>query len=552
MRSGSTRTLFLFFACCLVLPRAEAGAEWGYGASGNLGTGFGYTRQWQEESVIWSMERRDDYTLGVSGKILDPRLATFNIASSLSMSDLSSNLKGGAGDSRLLSFLGNLSLLAGKPYPLDLRLSQSHIASDRNTDVLSYGGTWRIAYGSLPSIFLNLDRVSIESTGEGRTDTSFTTGTLRLAKRILSSDVDAEFGLQNFSDNIRGASTFRHFGRLSDTTLWSPATTLRFTGDYFLQEETRSLGSTFSLLNRPDPTLSRSLSLAVRNLAGKEQQRTTLDANGALSKAFQPFSTLSLTPFTSTLLSRRFASGEEGEMTLVNWSSGLSLVSRYFHSLLAAGDYGLGLSYSQEGEATTNLGTTHQFHLGLQSLILEPYRVRGDYTFTLERTLTERNRHLASLRGDGPIMQTLLFRSFVEWFNEDATFFGAASRLVAQQNSVNFGGGLTYTGIYQLYFDVGASLQRMQTEVSSAWLSRLTANLNYRPRDRVTLMVNALRETDTLNRLARYEITPRLIYQLGQATVNLEYRFESRRMFDQPGQGHSVLLRINRPFRFSF
>lgn len=551
MRSRATRTLAALILGWLLFHPVRAAAEWGYGASGNLGTGLAYNHQRQGESRLWTMERRDDYTLGVTGKIIDPRLATFNLAGALTSSDLSSNQKQSANDSRLLSFMGNFSLLSGKPYPLDLRFSQSRLASSTDTNVLSYGGSWRFVYGSLPSVFLNLDRVNIESAGQARADTTFTTGTVRLAKRIFSSDLDAEFGLQNFSDNIGGASTLRHFGRLSDTTLWSPATTLRFTGDYFLQEELRSLGSSFSLLNRPDPTLSRSLSFAVRNLAGREQGQTTLDASGAVSKAFEPFQALSITPFTTALLSRRFASGAESEMTLVNWSSGLSLVSRYFRSVLAVADYGLGLSYSQE-EAAANLGTTQQFHVGLQSLILQPYQVRGDYTFTLERTLTERNRHLASLRADGPIATMLHFRTFAEWFNDEATFSGAGATLAARQNAVTFGGGLGYTGIYQLYFDLGANLQRMQTEASSTWLSRLTANLNYRPRDRVTLMLTALRESDTLNRLTRYEISPRVIYQFGKATVNLEYRFESRKVFDQPGQGHSVMLRINRPFRFSF
>jgi hypothetical protein len=551
MRACDTRTLVALLIGWLLFDPIRAAAEWGYGASGNLGTGLVYNRQQQGESRLWTMERRDDYSLGVTGKILDPRLATFNLAGALSMSDLSSNQKQSANDSRLLSFMGNLSLLSGKPYPLDLRFSQSSLASSTDTNVLSYGGSWRVVYGSLPSLFLNLDRVNIESAGQARADTSFTTGTLRLAKRIFSSDLDAEFGLQNFSDNIRGASTLRHFGRLSDTTLWSQATTLRFSGDYFLQEETRSLGSTFSLLNRPDPTLSRSLSFAVRNLAGKEQGQTTLDASGAISKAFEPFQTLSITPFTTALLSQRFASGAENERTLVISSSGLSLVSRYFPSVLAIGDYGLGLSYNRE-DATANIGTTQRFHVGLLSLILQPYRVRGDYTFTLERTLTDRNRHLASLRADGPIATMLHFRTFLEWFNDEATFSGAGTRLAAQQNAVSFGGGITYTGIYQLYFDLGANLQRMENEVSSTWLSRLTANLNYRPRDRITLMLTGLRESDTLNRLARFEISPRVIYQFGRATVNLEYRFETRKVFDQPGQGYSIMLRINRPFRFSF
>lgn len=552
MRHPKTDRILLFFTGWLLITPPAAWAQLGYQLSGNLGTGFRYTREQQGDFITRITERRDDYSLGLSGRILDPRLATFSIASAFSMSDLNSNQRIGVADSRLQSFIGNLSLLPGRPYPLDLRLSQSHLSSNTDTDVLSFGGTWRLVYGALPSMLLNFDRVNIQSTGQTSADTTFTTGTMRLTKRLFTSDLEAEFGLQNFADELRGTSTLRHFGRISDTTPWSRATTLRFTGDYFIQEETRSAGSTFSLINRPDPTLSRSLSLGVRNLAGRDQEETSLDANGALSKAFQPFATLSVTPFTTTLLSQRFAANGAGDSTLLNWSSGASLVSSYLRPVLASGDYGLGLSYNKEQERQTNVGTTHQFHAGLLSRTLQPYSIRGDYTFTLERTLTDRNRHLASLRADGPIMPTLLFRSFAEFFDEDAEFTSLRTRIAAKQRSLTFGGGLTYTGIQQLYFDLGANLQRMETEASSSWVSRVTGNVTYRPTDRITFMLNGLMETDTLNRLTRFEILTRVLYQLGQVTINFEYRFESRESFGQPGAGHSVSIGINRPFRFSF
>lgn len=550
-RRGKNR-LLLFLTALLLLNLREAGAEWGYAISGNLGSGFGYTRQKQGDTTTWSTERTDNYNLGLSGKILDPRLATFNIASALSMSDFSSNQKSGAEDSRLMSFIGNLSLLPGKPYPLDLRLSQSHLSSGTKTDVLSFGGSWRLVYGALPSTFVNFDRVSIESTGRARSETTFTTGTMRLAKKLFESDLDAEFGVQHFADDLRGASSLRHFGRFGSATQFSPATAVRLTGDYFLQDESRSIGSNFSLINRPDPTLSRSLALGIRNLTGKEEGQTTLDASGAISKAFKPYDTLSITPFSSASLSRRFDSGGSGDSMSLGWASGTSLVSSYFKSVLASADYGLGLSYINEEEGGTNLGTTNQFHVGLQSLILEPYRVRGDYTFTLERTLTDRNRHQASLRADGPVMPTLFFRSYAEFFNDNAELSSKQTRISSEQTAITFGTGLTYTGIQQLYLDLGANASRSDTETSSSWITRLAANLNYRPRGRITLMLNGLRETDTLSELSRYEMTTRVLYQFGQATVNLEYRFESRRIFDQPGQGHSVQIRINRPFRFSF
>ena len=550
-RPGKNR-LLLFLAAWLLLNLTEAKAEWGYGVSGNLGSGFSYTRQIQGDAITWSTARSDSYTLGLNGNILDPRLATFSLGGALSMSDFSSNQKSGAGDSRSLSFNGTLSLLPGKPYPLDLRLSQSHFTSSANTDVLAFGGSWRITYGALPAIFLNFDQVNIQGTGQTRTDSAFTTGTLRLAKRIYSSDLNAEFGVQNFSDDVRGTSTLSHFGRISDTTQWSPETTLNLTGNYFLQEETRSIGSTFSLFNRPDPTLSRSLTLGFVNLSGKEQGETALNANGAISKAFKPYDTLSITPFSSVALSHQFASGESGDSTSASSSFGTSLVSSYFRAVAASADYGLGLSYTNQEKGESNVGTTQQFRLGLQSVILEPYRIGGDYTFTLERTQTDRNRHLAGLRADGPIGPTLFFRSYAQFFNDNATFSAQETRISAKQTGLSFGSGLSYTGIQQLYFDLGANASRSDDGTSASWITRLTANVNYRPRSRLTIALNGLRETDSSNELTRYEITSRVLYQFGSSTVNLEYRFDTHKIFDQPSQSHSIMIRINRPFRFRF
>ncbi len=553
MGRPSVNRLLLFFAAWLLGALPEAGAEWGIGVSGNLGSGLGYTREQQGDATTWSFSRTDNYNLGLNGRILDPRLATFNLGGALSTTDNRSNQKSGAEDSRLLSFIGNLSLLPAKPYPLDLRLSQSHLTSGSDTDVISFGGTWRIVYGDLPSIFLNFDRTNIQSTGEARAETTFTTGTMRLAKRLFSSDLNAEFGLQNFADEVRGASTLRHFGRLDSTTNYSAATTFRLSSDYFSQQENRSIGSNFSLINRPDSTLSQSLSLGIRNLTGKDQGQTTLDGNGAISKAFQPFSTLSITPFVTTTASQRFAADGQGDSTLINWSLGNSLVSSYFASVLASSGYGLGLAYNNsEAEGQTNLGTTQQFNLGLQSTLLQPYSVRGDYALTLERTLTERNRHLVSLRANGPIIPALFFRSSAEFFKEDATFPSLGATISAKQANLNLGGGLTYTGIEQLYFDVGANASRAETEVSSSWITRLTANLNYRPRERLTLTLNGTRESDTLNAQTRYEMITRVLFQFGQSMVNLEYRFESHSILNQQGQGHSIHININRPFRFSF
>jgi len=290
----------------------------------------------------------------------------------------------------------------------------------------------------------------------------------------------------------------------------------------------------------------------VRNFTSKDDRETTLDANGALSKAYQPFPTLSVTPFTTALVTQRLSSGDQGDFTLLNWALGSSLVSTYFRHVLANIDYGLGLSYVNEQEGRANLGTTNQFHVGLQSRTLAPYLVRGDYTITLERTLTDRNRHLASLRAEGPLTKEIFFRSYAEFFNEEATFSNAQFQITSKQSTLTFGGALSYTGIRGLYLDLGANASRSDNEAGSFWVTRFNANINYRPTDRLTLALTGLRETDTQNQLTRNELVTRIQYVFGRLSANLEYRFESRRVFDEPGQGHSISIRMNRPFSFTF
>ncbi|MFQ5849888.1 MAG: hypothetical protein ACE5JU_04780 [Candidatus Binatia bacterium] len=543
--------LLILVVLCLMLNSREARAKWGYMASGNMGTGFRYTRETHEGRTTWNFERTNNYTLGLQGKILDPRLATFNISGAISTNDPSSN-RGGAQSSQLYSFRSNLTLLSGKNYPLDLRFSRSHSNSDTDTDVTSFGGTWRIVYGALPSIALSFDQVSAQSTGETRADTTFMTGTLKLVKRLSSSDMEAEFGFQNFTDDIRSTSRLGHFGRFSDTTRWSQATTLRFLGNYFFQEGSRSIGTAFSLINRPDPTLSRSFSFGIRNAGSRERGETTVDANGSLSKAFQPFESLSMRYFTRTGLSQRFPSDGTGNSTQISWSQGASLVSSYFRAVLATAGYGLGLSYAHSEEGESNLSRGHQFQVGLESRTLAPYRVRGDYTFTLQQTETDRTAHSVSLRADGPIRSTLFFRSYARFFNVDVQSSDEETNTSTRQRTLTLGSALTYTGIRQMYLNLGANASRSESESNSNWVTQLTANLSYHPRSRLTLMLDGLRETSSSNDLTRYEIRSRVIYRFGRVTVNFEHRFQSHVSFAGTGQGHSISISINRPFRFSF
>ncbi|MFQ5852013.1 MAG: hypothetical protein ACE5JU_15690 [Candidatus Binatia bacterium] len=552
-RSWTDCLPFLVTLCLIFFTATGARAKRGYGysASGNLGTSFNYTRNKQEDRITWTFERANEYTLGLRGVILDPRLANFNISGAISTNDSSFSQRE-ATSSQRYSLSSNITLLSGKKYPLDLRFSRSHSNSKVNTDLFSFGGSWRIIYGALPRIVLNFDRVNAQSTGKPGADTTFTTSTVNLVKRLGTSDVEAEIGLQHFADEVRETSTLRHFGRVSDRTRWSKATTLRFLGNYFSSEGNLSIGSSFSLINRPDVTLSRSLGLAIRNSRSKEQSRTNVEANGALTKSYQPFESLSATPFARALLSRRFASGEQGGSIQTSWSMGVSLVSSYFRSVLATAGYGLGISYANEDEGESTLGRTHQLQVGLESRTLYPYRIRGDYTLSLEQALIDRITHRIALRADAPIKPTLFIRSYAQFLADDAESSDSKTSSSTKQRMLTLGGGLSYTGFRQAYFDLGANATRSNTEIESNWLTQITANLNYRPRERLTLMLNGLRETDRSNDKTRYEVSTRLVYRFGRMTVNFDYRFDSSETSGQFSQGHSVSIRINRPFRFSF
>ena len=548
MRRLSAARLVILVAAYLSTLPAKASAEWGYTLSGNLGSGVSYIRDTQGEATSWSVNRNDNYSAALDGKIFDPRLATFSLGAALSTNDINAHPRTGDQDTRLLSFIGNLSLLSGKPYPIDLRISQSHFTGSTDTDTLSFGGSWRLLHGNWPALFLNVDRVNIDSSGENPNQTTFTTGTLRASKRIFDSDMDAEFGIQNTTDKVAKTDTARYFGRVSDTTQWSPATTFRVIGDYFLEDQNNSLGANFSLLNRPDPTLSRSFGVAVRRTSNKTQSDTAVDANAVISKTYYPFQTLTITPFTTTIASRHFASGDAESSTLVNWSAGSSLVWSYFRPVLVDAAYGVGLSYDAVEKDRSKFGTTQQFHLGLESRTLTPYRVRGDYTYTMERTLIERDRHQASLRAEAPVRPDLFLRAYGEFFNEDASFEDTKSK----QTILTFGTNASYTGVRRLFFDLGANASRIKNEDGSSWITRITANLNYAPAPRLSFQLGAERETDTLTDATRYVANARAVYLFGRTTVTLEYRFESRRILGEDGTGHRIALTLNRPFRFSF
>ncbi|MFQ5852535.1 MAG: hypothetical protein ACE5JU_18390, partial [Candidatus Binatia bacterium] len=380
-----------------------------------------------------------------------------------------------------------------------------------------------------------------------------TTGGIGFTKTLGSSRLAAQFGVQHFADDVRGASTFAHFGNFSDEILWSQATSLRFSADYNMAESGRNFCSSFTLVNRPDATLNRSLNLGIRNASFGEDDTTVLDAAGSLSKAFKPYPSLSHNLITRASMTHNFASGESGDSTNLNWSLGSSAVSTYFRPVLISGAYGLGLTYANQENQGGDIGATQQFRISLQSRTLNPYRARGDYTLTLERTQTDRIRHQLSVGTDGPIASTLFFRSSAEFFADDATFSDQQTKISAQRTGLALSGGLSYTGIRQLFIGLGASAHRHASDsAGSSWITHLTANLNYRPTAKLNLSLIGLRETDSTNGQIRYEALTQARYLFGRSTVNIEYRFESIDAFGVQSLSHRVLIAINRSFRVFF
>ncbi|MFQ5658296.1 MAG: hypothetical protein ACE5G5_12200, partial [Candidatus Methylomirabilales bacterium] len=506
-------------------------------------TGFDYEYEMQEtEGASTSRQLfRQQYQLGVDGRILDPRLATFSLSSAFGSTLLQPE------NTRAFSLAGNLSLLQAKAFGFTLRGSQSFSMNGTETDVTSMGGLLRLTFPNWPQLFIDFDRVAIENRGDSRSETTVTTTKANFSHRFWSAMVNGQIGIQSFTDALSDTSQERYFGRLNSTVALSPATTFRTVNDAFLEGNKLTMNSSYSIENRPDPTLSRSASLGFRSAKAGDEQSYSVDLSGALSKSFAPYPWLQSNTSTSAVAAKEFGSQSRAGF---NWSGSSSAAISYFRPVRILTGYALGVSYQTDiGEPAS----TQQMHLGLASQTLDPLRLSGDYFFGLQTGLTESARHFLVGRANVALTQALSLRSFTDFISENSRS-SEPQDSATERTAATVGAGASYRPFFNLTLDLSGRIQRTETDGTSA--TSMGASLSVFSRlpipGRPRLNVNGLLEHFTANQETRFEVKSRLNYLLGQVTLTVEHRFERRETFGSTGLTNSMRLSLVRPFKISF
>lgn len=508
---------------------------------GNFGFDYNYESQ-QSESASTSQQRfLQQYNLGVDGRIIHPRLAIFSLSSAFSSSFLSEE------NTRASAFSGTLSLLQGAPYGLTLRAGKSFASGEADTEGTTMGANLRIALRDWPHFFVDFDRVTLEAQGDSPSENSITTGKLRLTHRFWSSVVDAEVGVQRFTDSLKDNSQDRYLARLNSTTNWSPTTTLRSVSDGFLQGNQLLSSSTYSLENRPDPTLSRSASFGYRSEKTGDEQRHALNLSGAISKSFTPYPWLQTNAFTSGIAQKTL--GEENQSGFA-WSGGSSATILYFRPVALLTDYALAVSYQTDiGQPTT----IQQTHVGAISQTLDRLRLSGDYYFGFQ---TGENRSLRQFlvgRADLAVTPQLSLRSFADYLTENMRS-SDSDGLSTERKAATVGAGATYRPLFNLNLDLTGQLQWNESPDASGTNMRGNIHVSYflplpgTP----ALDLNGIWERAAITDENRLELRSQLSYRLGQVTFRLEHRIERKEAQGQSGLNNSVHFSVVRPFRFSF
>ncbi len=525
--------LFLLFS-----SRARAQISSTYGS---VGFDYEYENQRSEDTSTSRHRFFQQYNLGIDGRILDPRLATFFLSGAFNSSFF------GEQNTRATSFTGSLSLLQGAPYGLTLRGGRTFASGGVDTEGSTLGANLRITFPDLPQIFMDFDRVTIESRGDSRSDTSITTGRLRFSHRFWKTMLDGEVGVQNFSDAINDRSQDRYFARLNNTVAWSPTTTLRSVNDGFLQGNQLILGTSYSIENRPDPTLSRSASFSYRSSKTGEDQNHSLSLSGALSKTYFPYPWLQANAFTSAIAQKSFGSEDPAG---VAWSGGSSTVISYFRPVSILADYALAVSYQTDIGTTS---TTQQAHLGAVSRTLDPLRLSGDYYFGYQTGLTSGARQFVVGRADATLTPQLSLRAVADFLHESLRS-SALGDLSTTRSVANIGGGASYRPFFNLTLDASGNLEWTNSPNASGTLMRADMRISYHIpiTGTPTLNINGIWERGTVTDDSRLEVRSRLDYRFGQATISLEHRFERQSVSGSTGLLNSIRLNFVRPFRIAF
>lgn len=538
-RGRRAGTLVLPFLLALLFS-SEAQAQLS-SVFGDAGFDYKYENQQSENGSTGNQRFLQQYNLGADGRIVDPRLATFSISSALSSSFLSEQ------STRASAFSGTVSLLQGAPYGLTLRAGKSFGSGGADSKSTTMGANLRIALPDWPHFFVDFDRATIEARGDSPSENSITTGKLRLSHSFWSSNVDAELGIQRFTDALKDTSQDRYFARAYSTTNWSPTTTLRSVSDAFLQGNQLVMSSSYSLENRPDPTLIRSANFVYRSEKTGDEQTHSLNLSGTISRSFTPYPWLQANTFTSGIAQKTLGVTNESG---VAWSGGGSATIVYFKPAALLADYGLAASYQTDiGQPTT----IQQAHVGAISQTLDRLRLSGDYYFGFQTGEIRSIRQFLVGRADLAVTPNLFFRSFADFLTENRRSSDSDDPS-SERKVATVGAGASYRPLFNLNLDLTGALQWNGTRDASGTTMRGVLHVSsFLPLPGTpTLDLNGIWERATVTDETRMELMSQLSYRLGQVSFRLYHRIEKRETLGTSSLNNSVNFSVVRPFRYSF
>jgi hypothetical protein len=509
--------------------------------SGDADLSYQYRQRQLEGSERSEHIFRQQYNLQLDGRVFHPRLAAFSLFGGFGASLFSED------DIRSFSFGGQLALLQGAPYSLTLRHLQSHTENSTDTDFTTSGLNFRLAFPHLPRLSFDLEREELETRGDSPSDVTRTRGVLRLSKQTTRSRSDAELRLRITEDNLANTTEETFLARVSHTVELSPATSIRAIADTEFEEDRTIVRSAFSLLNRPDPTFSRTLDFRHRFRDSGGTASHEVDTAGTLSKSFRPFPWL-LTNATTSLS----VSGVTGSDRLfrIGWSGGPSVVLSYYRPVLVTASYNLGLAY-QEVSDEQPYEMTHQAHLGLQSQTLDPFRLSADYFLDFRDGTTDSTRHLIISRADLFLARGLSLGTFAEFQRADIRLSGTPPRSFEQQiTSMGVETSYAYRPFFNLALDLSGSFRWTDTLSETFTIGRVNANLRYvLPFLRGPIFeITGSWQYFSLDDQTDYEIAGRLSHRIGQLILEAEIRFRNGDI----DRGNLIGIRIRRPFRVDF
>ena len=537
-RRGRRIETFLILLTVLLASNAEAQLS---SIFGTIGFDYEYEDR-QFESLSTNRQRfLQQYNLGLDGRIIDPRLATFFLSGNFNSSLLADE------NITAASFAGNLSLLQGAPYGLTLRAGKSFSNDGTDTNGSNIGANLRVTLADMPQFFVDFDRQATETRGGFESDLAITTGKLRFSHNFWSTMMNGEVGIQDLTDDVRNISEQRYFGRVNGTTTLSPTTTLRSFSDFFLEGNQLVASSTYSLENLPDPTLRRTASLNYRSSKAGDDKDHTIGLSGSLSKTFFPYPWLQTNTFTSAVAQKTFGDPDPAGFA---WSGGTSAAIAYFRPVSLIADYALALSYETDlGE----ISTTQQLHFGAISRTLDPLRLTGDYFFGYQIGFTKSNRHFLVGRADAALTPQLSIRSVADFLYETVNL-SEREGISTERTVANIGAGVSYRPLFNLTLDLAGNLQWSNDSVNSGTIMRGDLHASYflpwpgTP----TLNVNGRWERDNVREDNRFEVRSRLSYRIGQATLSLEHRLEHRSLQSTSELSNTIHFNLARPFNILF